>query len=50
MTVPYNVINHEFDEFLEDEVEKRVKMEMSRFEEGINKLTKFTFKKNKNKK
>ena len=43
-------VNKEFDEFLEDEVEKRVKMEMSRFEEGINKLTKFTFKKNKNKK
>ena len=43
-------VNKEFDEFLEDEVEKRVKMEMNRFEEGINKLTKFTFKKNKNKK
>ena len=40
-------VNKEFDEFLEDEVEKRVKMEMSRFEEGINKLTKFTFKKKK---
>lgn len=43
----FQEVNEEFDEFIEDEVEKRVKMEMSRFEEGINKLTKYTFNKKK---
>ena len=39
----FQEVNKEFDDFVEDEVEKRVKMEMGRFEEGINKLTKYTF-------
>ena len=43
----FQEVNKEFDDFVEDEVEKRVKMEMSRFEEGINKLTKYTFNKKK---
>ena len=40
-----NELNREFDEFIEDEVNKRVDLEMRRFKEGIKKLTKFTFKK-----
>tara|TARA_B100000963_G_scaffold289568_1_gene259088 strand:- start:3079 stop:3768 length:690 start_codon:yes stop_codon:yes gene_type:complete len=43
----FQEVNKEFDDFVEDEVEKRVKMEMGRFEEGINKLTKYTFNKKK---
>ena len=43
----FQEVNKEFDDFVEDEVEKRVEMEMDRFKEGINKLTKFTFKKKK---
>ncbi len=46
----FEEVNKEFDEFIEDEVQKRVEMEMKRFGEGVSKLTKFTFKKNKNKK
>ena len=43
----FQEVNKEFDDFIEDEVQKRVEMEMKRFGEGINKLTKFTFKKKK---
>ena len=46
----FEEVNKEFDEFIEDEVQKRVEMEMKRFGEGVSKLTKFTFKKKKNKK
>lgn len=40
-----NELNREFDEFIEDEVTKRVDLEMRRFRERVKKLTKFTFKK-----
>ena len=43
----FQEVNKEFDDFVEDEVEKRVEMEMNRFKESISKLTKFTFKKKK---
>ena len=43
----FEEVNKEFDDFIEDEVEKRVEMEMKRFGEGVNKLAKFTFKKKK---
>lgn len=38
-------LNREFDEFIEEEVNKRVELELNRFKESIKKLTKFTFKK-----
>ena len=40
-----NELNREFDEFIEDEVTKRVDLEMRRFRERVKKLTKYTFKK-----
>lgn len=40
-----NELNREFDEFVEDEVAKRVDLEMRRFKERVKKLTKYTFKK-----
>lgn len=40
-----NQLNREFDEFVEDEVAKRVDLEMRRFKERVKKLTKYTFKK-----
>lgn len=40
-----NKLNREFDDFIEDEVNKRVDLEMKRFRESIKKLTNFTFKK-----
>ena len=40
-----NELNREFDEFVEDEVVKRVDLEMRRFKERVKKLTKYTFKK-----
>lgn len=40
-----NELNREFDEFIEDEVTKRVDLEMRRFKERVKKLTKYTFKK-----
>ena len=43
----FKEVNEEFDEFIEEEVQKRVKMEMKRFGEGVNKLVKFTFNKKK---
>lgn len=43
----FQEVNEEFDEFIEDEVQKRVEMEMKRFGEGVDKLAKFTFKKKK---
>ena len=38
-------LNREFDEFIEEEVNKRVELELNRFKESIKKLTKFTFNK-----
>ena len=43
----FQEVNEEFDEFIEDEVQKRVEMEMDRFGKGVDKLAKFTFKKKK---
>ena len=43
----FEEVNEEFDGFIEDEVQKRVEMEMKRFGEGVDKLAKFTFKKKK---
>lgn len=40
-----NKLNREFDEFIEDEVTKRVDLEMKKFNERVKKLTKYTFKK-----
>jgi len=40
-----NELNREFDEFVEDEVIKRVDLEMRKFKERVKKLTKYTFKK-----
>jgi len=40
-----NELNREFDEFIEDEVIKRVDLEMRKFKERVKKLTKYTFKK-----
>jgi cytochrome c2 len=38
-------LNREFDDFVEDEVTKRVDLEMRKFKERVKKLTKYTFKK-----
>ncbi len=38
-------LNREFDDFVEDEVSKRVDLEMRKFKERVKKLTKYTFKK-----
>lgn len=45
----FQEVNDEFNEFLEDEVEKRVEEKMKTFEKQINKLTKSTFSKKKKK-
>ena len=45
----FDEVNEEFNVFVEDEVEKRVKHEMHKFEQGVNELTKFTFHKKKKK-
>ena len=41
----YKELNREFDDFVEDEVSKRVDLEMRKFKERVKKLTKYTFKK-----
>tara|TARA_B100000989_G_scaffold64845_1_gene44954 strand:+ start:1497 stop:2186 length:690 start_codon:yes stop_codon:yes gene_type:complete len=43
----FDEVNNEFDGFIENEVNKRVKVEMNKFKESINNLVKSTFKKNK---